>query len=66
VPATLQSWPCGTRQLAEEVAALVLAAPDPPSAIVGLKNHGLTIVGRSLDEILARIEGRLAQEVPAL
>ena len=66
VPATLQSWPCGTQQLADEVAGLVLAAPDPPRAIVGLKNHGLTIVGRSLDEILERIEGRLTQEIPAL
>lgn len=66
VPATLQSWPCGTAQLAEEVAALVLAAPDPSRAIVGLRNHGLTIVGRSLEEIFERIEGRLTQAVPAL
>ena len=66
VPATLQSWPCGTQQLADEVAGLVLAAPDPSRAMIGLKNHGLTIVGRSLDEIFERIEGRLTQEVPAL
>ncbi len=66
VPATLQSWPCGTRQLADEVAGLVLAAPDPSRAVIGLRNHGLTIVGRSLDEIFERIEGRLAQEIPVL
>jgi len=66
VPATLQSWPCGTQQLADEVAGLVLAAPDPSRATIGLKNHGLTLVGRSLDEILERIEGRLTQEIPAL
>ncbi|MCU0254048.1 MAG: class II aldolase/adducin family protein [Acidobacteria bacterium] len=66
VPATQQSWPCGTQQLADEVAALVCAAPDPAAATVGLKNHGLTLVGRSLEEILARVEGRLTQEVPAL
>jgi ribulose-5-phosphate 4-epimerase/fuculose-1-phosphate aldolase len=66
VPATLQSWPCGTRQLADEVAGLVLAAPDPSRAVIGLRNHGLTIVGRSLDEIFERIEGRLTQEVPVL
>lgn len=66
VTATQQSWPCGTQQLADEVAALVRAAPDPASATIGLKNHGLTLVGRSLGEILARIEGRLTQEVPAL
>ncbi len=66
VPATLQSWPCGTEQLAEEVATLVLASPDPSRAVVGLRNHGLTIVGHSLDEIFERIEGRLSQAVPAL
>ncbi|MFN7964576.1 MAG: class II aldolase/adducin family protein [Acidobacteriota bacterium] len=65
-PATLQSWPCGSEQLADEVLGLVLAAPDPTRAIVGLKNHGLTITGRSLDEIFARIEGRLVQDIPAL
>ncbi|RMG44137.1 MAG: class II aldolase/adducin family protein [Acidobacteria bacterium] len=66
VPATLQSWPCGTEQLADEVLDLVLAAPDPSRAVIGLKNHGLTITGRSLADIFARIEGRLVQEIPAL
>ena len=66
VQATLQSWPCGTEQLADEVLALVQAEPDPPRAVVGLKNHGLTITGRSLEEIFSRIEGRLEQNVPAL
>ncbi len=65
-PATLQSWPCGSEQLADEVLGLVLAASDPARAIVGLKNHGLTITGRSLDEIFSRIEGRLVQDIPAL
>jgi hypothetical protein len=32
--------------------------------VVGLKNHGLTITGRSLDEILERIEGKLIRTVP--
>lgn len=39
-------------------------AKDPSRAIVGLKNHGLTITGRSLDDILERIEGRLLKTVP--
>ena len=39
-------------------------APDPARAVVGLKNHGLTITGRSLDEILERIEGKLIRTVP--
>lgn len=65
-PATQQSWPCGSEQLADEVLALVLAAPDPARAIVGLKNHGLTMTGHSLEEIFTRIEGKLVQEIPAL
>ncbi len=66
VPATLQSWPCGTEQLADEVLALVLGSEDPAHAVVGLKNHGLTITGSSLEEIFSRIEGRLHQNVPAI
>ncbi len=66
VPATLQSWPCGTEQLADEVRDLVLAAPDPSRAVIGLRNHGLTITGRSLEEIFERIEGKLVQEIPPL
>jgi hypothetical protein len=38
--------------------------PDPSRAVVGLKNHGLTITGRSLDEIFDRVEGRLVRYVP--
>ena len=30
----------------------------------GLKNHGLTIVGESMDEIFRRVEGKLYQPVP--
>jgi hypothetical protein len=46
------------------VADLVRAAPDPGHAVIGLKNHGLTITGTSLDEILARVSGKLVQNVP--
>ncbi|UCF67268.1 MAG: class II aldolase/adducin family protein [Acidobacteriota bacterium] len=66
IEATQQSWPCGTEQLADEVLELVLRAPDPARAVVGLKNHGLTITGHSLGEIFERIEGKLVQAVPAL
>ncbi len=66
VPATLQSWPCGSEQLADEVLGLVLAAEDPTRAVIGLKNHGLTITGPSLEEIFNRIEGHLNQDVPPL
>ncbi len=66
VAATLQSWPCGTEQLADDVLELVRAEPDPGHAVVGLKNHGLTITGPSLEEIFSRVEGRLTQDIPPL
>ncbi|GAA6734359.1 class II aldolase/adducin family protein [Thermus oshimai] len=64
VPATPFNYPCGTYELAQAVAEKVREAKDPTRAVVGLKNHGLTITGRSLDEILERIEGKLLRTVP--
>lgn len=58
------TYPCGTYELARAVAALVRAAPDPTRAVVGLKNHGLTITGHSLDEIFERVGDRLIRQVP--
>jgi ribulose-5-phosphate 4-epimerase/fuculose-1-phosphate aldolase len=66
VNATTQSWPCGSEALADEVLELVLQQPDPTRAIVGLRNHGLTITGPSLAEIFERIDGKLIQNIPAL
>jgi hypothetical protein len=31
---------------------------------VGQRNHGLTITGESLDEIFARLDGKLVRNVP--
>ncbi len=64
IASTQFNYPCGTYQLAEAVAQKVREAPDPSRAVVGLKNHGLTITGHSLEEILERIEGRLLRQVP--
>jgi ribulose-5-phosphate 4-epimerase/fuculose-1-phosphate aldolase len=64
VPSTQVHYPCGTYELAKSVADLIREAPDPARAVVGLKNHGLTITGRSLDDILRRVEGRLVRQVP--
>jgi ribulose-5-phosphate 4-epimerase/fuculose-1-phosphate aldolase len=58
------NYPCGTVELARSVADLVREAPDPGRAVVGLKNHGLTITGPSLDEIFERIDGRVTARVP--
>jgi ribulose-5-phosphate 4-epimerase/fuculose-1-phosphate aldolase len=57
-------YPCGTEELALEVAELVRQAPDPGRAVIGLKNHGLTITGRSLDEILERVGPDIVRQVP--
>jgi ribulose-5-phosphate 4-epimerase/fuculose-1-phosphate aldolase len=64
IEATEMNFPCGSEELAESVAALVTAAPDPGHAVVGLRNHGITATGESLAEILDRIEPRLQRQVP--
>jgi len=62
--ATEINYPCGTVELAESVAELVRDSPDPSRAVVGQRNHGLTITGHSLDEIFERIDGRIVRKVP--
>ena len=62
--ATEINYPCGTHELAEAVADLVRAAPDPARAIVGQRNHGLTITGPTLDEIFDRVDGQIVRKVP--
>ena len=64
IEATEINYPCGTSELAENVARLVAAAPDPAHAVVGLRNHGITATGSSLTEILDRIEPDLLPQVP--
>ncbi len=62
--ATHQNYPCGTRELAEEVCALLQQTETPERAVIGLKNHGLTITGPNLEEIFDRVRGKLLVEVP--
>lgn len=64
VEATRFNYPCGTYELAKAVAGIVREAEDPARAVVGLKNHGLTITGRSLDDIFDRVEGRIQRQIP--
>ena len=64
ITSTEVNYPCGTRELALAVSELVRAAPDPSRAVVGLKNHGLTITGRSLPDIFERIDGKILPQVP--
>jgi ribulose-5-phosphate 4-epimerase/fuculose-1-phosphate aldolase len=64
ISSTHINFPCGTYELASSVAELVRQAPDPGHAVIGLKNHGLTITGESLDEIFDRIDGKVLRQVP--
>jgi ribulose-5-phosphate 4-epimerase/fuculose-1-phosphate aldolase len=62
--ATEINYPCGTLELAASVAELVRSAPDPSRAVVGQRNHGLTITGHSLDEIFERVGEKIIRNVP--
>ena len=64
IASTEVNYPCGTYELAVEVAELVRHAPDPSRAVIGLKNHGLTITGHSIREIFDRIDGMIIPHVP--
>lgn len=64
VQATEINYPCGTIELAKTVAQLIRESDNPSQAIIGLKNHGLTITGHDLDDIFERIEGRILPQVP--
>jgi ribulose-5-phosphate 4-epimerase/fuculose-1-phosphate aldolase len=64
VVATEMNFPCGTAELADAVADLVRRAEDPGRAVIGLKNHGLTITGPDLDEIFDRVEPHILRQVP--
>jgi hypothetical protein len=63
VPSTRINYPCGTWELARAVSDLVRQAPDPTRAVVGLANHGLTITGPNLDDIFARIDGKIIPQL---
>ena len=62
--ATAVNYPCGTIELADAVADLIANQEDPARAVAGQKNHGLTITGRTLADIMDRIEDRLRPNVP--
>jgi hypothetical protein len=64
IPSTEFNYPCGTYELGEAVAEQLRRTPDPARATIGLKNHGLTVTGRDLDDIFGRIEGKLLRTVP--
>ena len=66
IPATDVNYPCGTEELAINVAKLLAAEPDPDEAVIGLRNHGITVTGPSLMAILDRIEPKILRQVPMM
>jgi hypothetical protein len=64
IPATDINYPCGTEELATSVAELIDREPDPEHAVIGLRNHGITVTGETLTEVLDRIEPRVLRQVP--
>ncbi len=64
VVCTSQNYPCGTLEMANEMIELLKTTDCPEKAEVGLKNHGLTLTGGSLDEIFQRFDGRLHTSIP--
>src|SRR5262245_43313457 len=64
ISATDVNYPCGTEELARSVAELVRQAPDPDHAVVGLRNHRITVTGPSREESLDSIEPVVLREIP--
>jgi ribulose-5-phosphate 4-epimerase/fuculose-1-phosphate aldolase len=64
IAATDVNYPCGTQELAESVAELIAKEPDPAHAVIGLRNHGITATGDTLEEILDRVQSKLLLQVP--
>jgi ribulose-5-phosphate 4-epimerase/fuculose-1-phosphate aldolase len=64
IPATDINYPCGTEELATSVAQILDEETDPSHAAIGLRNHGITVTGESLTEILDRIEPKVLRQIP--
>ena len=64
IASTEVNYPCGTLELATSVATLVRQADDPSQAVIGLRNHGMTITGHDLDDIMERVDGKIIPQVP--
>jgi ribulose-5-phosphate 4-epimerase/fuculose-1-phosphate aldolase len=64
IAATDINFPCGTAELATSVAELLAQEPDPTHAVIGLRNHGITVTGETLTEILDRIEPKVLRQIP--
>ena len=66
IVSTDQNFPCGTFELANSVVELLKTTNNPERAVVGLKNHGITVTGYNIKDIFSRITGKLKTKVPML
>jgi hypothetical protein len=64
ITSTQFNYPCGSEELARDVADALRREPDPAHAVIGLHNHGITATGESLREILDRIGPRVHTQIP--
>lgn len=64
IQSTQFNYPCGSEELAISVSDALAREPDPAHAVIGLHNHGITVTGESLPEILARVGPRVRAQVP--
>lgn len=64
IEATEFNYPCGTIELANAVSDIINRADDPSQTIVGLKNHGITVTGHSLEDIFERLDGKIIPQIP--
>ncbi len=64
IPVTSFNYPCGTREVGEEMSGLLAREPDPGRAVIGLRNHGITATGPSFRDIISRLQGKVRPQVP--
>ncbi len=64
IPVTSFNYPCGTREVGEEMSALLAQEADPGRTVIGLRNHGITATGPNFHDIISRLEGKVRSQVP--
>ena len=66
IVATDVNYPCGTEELRDPSPSCSPQEPDRTKAVIGLRNHGITVTGPSLMAILDRIEPKILRQIPML
>ena len=64
IPSTEVNYPCGPSSWPRRWRNWSVSAEEPERAVIGLKNHGLTITGHRPGRIFERIDGKIIRQVP--